>query len=620
MHLERSEKLKADGLRIISLSVSGTAPSESYAAIWVRSSSKASVPFEIITSANSSTYEAWLQTWTAQGYVSTHVSASGDPSSAIFAGVMEQISTTTVPSWVQQCELTSPWGFDNATAYVPMTIKGMSMYGVPGNRRYCVLGHERIGNVQQTTFYNTETYMYNYAETYAAETQKRFWRPTFLDVSNDGIVSPIFMDTSVGSWTSFINLSAEDLAYKIDTQGKEGRQPIHLQGSGSGPSAKYAVIFAEHFDPLPRTWSASGAVTGFKDNSGVVDAMDRTMRSFMALSGIRQAQVAVASNGSVIAERAYTWAESDRAVVRSEDKFLLASVSKMFTHAATSRLVDAGMLNLSTTIFPLLGIKPVDERANSITVQHLIDHEGGWDRATSPLGDVGFIFTTVARARKSSEPATLLDVIEYVMATPLDFAPGTQYAYSNFGTMVLSYLVANLTGAPYHEYLVKNVLGGLEVELYETDGKEHLNDPIVQESKFTGLDPRNPLSDAKVPAVYGGDGSIKEETVGSFSMRASASTIAKFIGTNCKPVSSSARVLKTGTDIVVAASGIGGRQVYAAKDGSTAGARTYAESRPDVDWAITLNSREYLSEEAWNRLVFGDIPDVLSNAAFVSIN
>jgi CubicO group peptidase (beta-lactamase class C family) len=540
IHVERSEKLKADGLRIISLSVSGTAPSESYAAVWVRSSSNANVPFEIITSANSSTYEAWIQSWIAQGYVSTHISASGDPSSAIFAGVMEQIPTTTVPSWVQQCELTSPWGYENVTAGVPMTIKGVSMYGVPGDRRYCVLGHERVGNAQQTTFYNTDTYMYNYAETYAAETQKRFWRPTFLDVSSDGIVSPVFDDTSVGSWTSFINLNADDLASKIDAEEKEGRRPIHLQGSGLGPSTKYAVIFAEHFTPLPRTWSASGAVTGFKNNSGALDAMDSTMRSFMALSGIRQAQVAVASNGTVIAERAYTWAESDRAVVTSEDKFLLASVSKMFTHAATSRLVDAGMLNLSTTVFPLLGIKPVDDRANNITVQNLVDHEGGWDRGTSPLGDVGFIFTTVARARNSTEPATLLDVIDYVMAAPLDFTPGTQYAYSNFGTMVLSYLVANLTGTPYHEYLVKNVLNGLEVELYETDGKKHLNDHIVQESKYTGLDPRNPLSDAKVPAVYGGDGSIKEETVGSFSMRASASSIAKFIGTNCKSISSSA--------------------------------------------------------------------------------
>ncbi|KAF2798003.1 hypothetical protein K505DRAFT_297296 [Melanomma pulvis-pyrius CBS 109.77] len=601
-HNERSTVLKASGLSILSLSVSGTAPDESYAAIWVRpESNNSAIPFESIVSANASAYASWLESWTAKGYVSTHISASGPPSNAVFAGVVEQLPSITVPSWVQKCELKSPWNYENATAGVPMTIKSVSMYGVPGDRRYCILGHERVGNAQQTVFYNSDSYVYKYEQLYASETQKRFWRPTFLDVSSDGIVTPVFEDTSVGIWAAFTDLSVDDLANEIESQAQQGLQPIHIQAGNSGTSIRYAIIFAEHFVPLPRAWSASGAVTGFRNNSGATDALDATMRSFMTLSGIRQAQVAVASNGTVIAERAYTWAESDRAFVTPKDKFLLASVSKMFTHAATSRLVDAGLLNLSTPIFPSIGVVPTDPRATEITIQHLIDHEGGWDRNVSPLGDVGFIFRDVAQSKNSSTPATLLDVIEYVAATPLDFTPGTSVAYSNFGTMLLSYLVTKLTGAPYHEYLVDNVLESLEVELYETEGGKHENDVIVQESKYTGLDPRHPMSEAKVPAVYGGDNSIKEETVGAFSMRASASSIAKFIGTN-------------------SVSGIGGRQPYASRDGSTAGARTYAESRPDVDWALTLNSREYLSEDAWGRLVFWDIPDVLSTFGFVGIN
>jgi len=547
-HLERSEKLKADGLRILSLRVSGSAPDEIYAAVWVRTRSNSSVPFEIITSANASAYDSWVSSLTAKGYVSTHVSASGSPSNAVFAGVMEKLPNTTVPSWVQQCELKDPWSYENATAGVPMTIKGVSMYGVPGNRRYCILGHERVGNAQQTVFYNTDTYMYNYEDLYATETQKRFWRPTFLDVSSDGVVTPIFEDSSVGTWVAHTGVSADQLAAEIDRQASEGRHLIHLQASKSGSSTTYAAIFAEQFVPLSRAWSASGDVTGFKNNEAAVEAMDTTMRSFMELSGIRQAQVAIALNGTVIAERAYTWAESDRAIVTPNDQFLLASVSKMFTHAATARLIDAGLLNLSTPVFPRMGLVPEDTRANEITVQHLINHEGGWDRNVSPLGDVGFIFATVARQKNSSTPATLLDVIKYVMTEPLDFAPGTSVAYSNFGTMVLSYLIANLTGMPYHKYLEENVLNGLKVDLFETAGSTHENDAIVQESKYTGLDPRHPNSDAKVPAVYGGDGSIKEETVGAFSMKASASSIARFIGANGKSTFLSLPALSTSSE------------------------------------------------------------------------
>ncbi|KAF2705458.1 beta-lactamase/transpeptidase-like protein [Pleomassaria siparia CBS 279.74] len=590
-HAERSEKLKADGLRVLSLDVSGIYPNEQYSAIWApQESANSTVPFEIISAANSSAYESWLAEWTAKGYVSTHISASGPPSQAVFAGVVEQLPSVT--SWVQQCEMTSPWSYENATKGVSMTIKGVTMYGVPKDRRYCILGHEKQGNAQQTVYYNTDTYTYNYEEILAAETQKRFWRPTFLDVSSDGLITTFFEDSSVGKWVAKVDLTEAQLAIETKTQAAQGLQPIHLQSSNTGVSARYAVIFAEHTTPLPRAWTVNGEITGFRNNSGATTTLDSTMKSFMALNGIRQAQVAVAVNGTVIGERAYTWAESDRTVITPDDQFLLASVSKMFTHAATWRLIQAGLVNLSTPIFPLIGVTPKDPRALNTTIYHLINHEGGWDRLNSPLGDVGFIFTTVGRSKNSSTPATLLDVIEYVAAAPLDFTPGTSVVYSNFGTMLLSYMVAKVTGVKYHDYLVENVLEGLKVDLYETSGLAHVDDRVVQETKYTGLDPVHPMSDAKVPAVYGGDGSIKEETIGAFSMKASASTLVKFVGSNA--------VYK-----------IGERQAWASRDGSTAGARTYVESRAHVDWAVTLNSREYLSDDAWNQLIWWDIPAVM---------
>jgi hypothetical protein len=49
-----------------------------------------------------------------------------------------------------------------------------------------------------------------------------------------------------------------------------------------------------------------------------------------------------------------------------------------------------------------------------------------------------------------------------------------------------------------------------------------------------GINALAPRSTFSVPLVHGGDGSIKEEALGSFAFQASASTIAKFIGTNCE--------------------------------------------------------------------------------------
>ncbi|KAF2184566.1 hypothetical protein K469DRAFT_688576 [Zopfia rhizophila CBS 207.26] len=585
-HEKRSNTLKADGYRIISLSVYGSPSNVNYAAVWAR---REGVPFETIFGADETTYNTWHESWRAKGYVSTHISVTGTADNAIYAGVMEQLQIT---NWTQKCGLKSPWTYENATGGIDMTIKGVSVYGTPSDRRYCILGFENVGNQQQTVWYATASFIYNYQDVYAAETQKRFWRPTYLDISEDHIITPLFDDTSVGKWASLDSLTESQLADEINKQAAKGLFPIHLQGGGIGADARFTAIFAEQDMPLTREWSTAGTVGGFKDNVGVTLALDSAMRNFMEANGVRQAQVAVSVNGSLIAERAYTWAEKDRAVVRPDDKFLLASVSKMFTHAATQRLVDAGKLNLTTLVYPFLGYQPTDSRALNITVQHLLEHTAGYDRSIS--GDIGFIFTDVARSMSSSTPATLGDVIEYVVARPLDFTPGEYSAYSNFGTMLLSYIITNLTGVPYHDFIKEKVLNGLEVELYETAGDKHINDRIVQETKFVGFNPLEPQSEAKVPAIYGGDGAIKEETIGAFSLKASASTIARFIGHN-------------------AVVGIGGRQPYSYRDGSLAGARTFSESRPDLDWALTLNTREYGSETAFNDLIFYNIPDVFNS-------
>ncbi|KAL1596326.1 hypothetical protein SLS60_008971 [Paraconiothyrium brasiliense] len=524
-HEERSKSLKAGGYRVRSLSVFGVPPDVKYAAIWF----KAEGPeFETIASADAVTFNSWYESWKNKGYVSTHVSATGPVESAVFAGVMEQADI----SERLKCGMDTPYAYANATMDLNILVKGVSVYGSPTNRRYCIVGHENIGNRKQSTYYQTDTVVFDYQKTYNAETQKRFWRPTYLDVTNDHLVSSLFEDTSVGMWESKVGLTESQLKAEVETQAKKGLSLVQLQGGGDGDDVVYTAIFAEHSTPLSQNWNANGKVIGFENNDAVTSALDSTMRNWMEWNGIRQAQVAIAREGTLLGERAFTLAESDRAIVQPTDKMLLGSVSKMFTHAATQRLIDDGLLNLTTTVYPLLGYKPSDERANNITVEHLVHHTAGYDRAVS--GDIGFMFREVARSKNSSSPQTLRDMIEYMVDRPLDFTPGDGgYAYSNFGTMLLSYVVTNLTGTPYVQFLKERVLtSGLEAELFATVADKHVNDPIVQETRYTNFSPLFPQEEVLVPNTAGGDGDIKEEAVGSFGLRASASTIARFIGKN----------------------------------------------------------------------------------------
>ncbi|KAF2439791.1 beta-lactamase/transpeptidase-like protein [Karstenula rhodostoma CBS 690.94] len=583
-HEERSKSLKAGGYRVRSISAFGAPPEVKYAAVWTKADG---AEFETIASADEDTFNAWYESWKNKGYVSTHVAATGPAEGAVFAGVMEYGNFTEI----QRCGMNTPWAYLNATMGVDMIVKGVSVYGSPANHRYCIFGYENVGNRKQSTYYGTDANPIDYQTVLNAELQKRFWRPTYIDVSNDHLISVLFDDSSIGKWEAKVGLTEAELTAEIKTQAGHGLSVVQLQGGGDGDDVLYTAIFAETTVPLPRNWNAKGNITGFEDNKAVTSSLDATMKDWMARNGIRQAQLAFSRDGKLFGERAFTLAESNRAVVQPTDKFLLGSVSKMFTHAATQRLIDDGLLALDTPVYPLLGYKPADARANKITVNHLVLHTAGLDRSIS--GDIAFMFRDVARSKNSSSPQTLRDMIEYIVARPLDYGIDEDgYAYSNYGTMLLSYVVANLTGKAYMDFLKERVFTeGVEAELFATAGEAHINDPVVQETIYTGPSPLFPQEDVIVPQTAGGEGDIKEEAVGSFGLRASASTIARFIGKNA--------VWK-----------IGPRDWGYSRDGSVAGARAYASSEglANFDWAILLNSREYSSEDEWSDLLYSKLP------------
>ncbi|KAF3001842.1 hypothetical protein E8E13_004131 [Curvularia kusanoi] len=574
-------KLKADGYRPTSLNIHGSTSDAKYAGIWTKQTGE---DFETILGANKTVYDAWLDSHKSQGFVSTHVSATGSSSDALFAGVMEKVPS--VANWIQVCGLDNPYGYANATVDEPMYIKGVSMYGAPNERQYCILGHEDLVNYQQTVFYQTDYFKQDYAKLLQSETSKRHWRPVFIDLSEDLLPTPIFDDTSVGQWVARTDLSASELEAEIAAQKAKNLYAVHIAGAGSKGS-KYAVLFAEQLSPLERKWTVTGEVTGFKTNDVVAKDMDAVMEEFMKKNSVRQAQVAASVNGTVVAERSYTWAESDRAVVKPTDKFGLGSVSKMFTYAATTNLLNEGLLNHTTRVYPFLGMNnPADNRSLDITVDHLLQHTAGFNRNIKP--DIGFIFRNIALERNQTAPVSLRELIEYVYEQPLDFTPGTDSVYSNYGTMLLSYLIANITGESFDSYIHKNVLNGLDVELYPTSPELNANNPIVQETKYTFYPAQDPASTKQVSNANGGDGSIREEAIGAFGLRASASTISQFLANH-------------------AAYDIGPRQAYTYRDGTIVGSRAFAQSQDLIDWSLILNTREYENEQKWEQLVFGPI-------------
>jgi CubicO group peptidase (beta-lactamase class C family) len=162
----------------------------------------------------------------------------------------------------------------------------------------------------------------------------------------------------------------------------------------------------------------------------------------------------VKQNGKIIFERGYgvrelrTHSANDPAT-----NFRLASFTKQFTAMSIQLLVHDGKLHYGDRLTDLFPEFPLYGKA--ITIRHLLNH-------TSGLPDYEEL---MEKAEKQNGPIwspehqiqdqEVLRLLEQASAGK--FAPGTSWAYSNSGYVVLGLVVAKVSGTPYRDFLDRRI-------------------------------------------------------------------------------------------------------------------------------------------------------------------
>jgi CubicO group peptidase (beta-lactamase class C family) len=245
-------------------------------------------------------------------------------------------------------------------------------------------------------------------------------------------------------------------------------------------------------------------------------AYDELMAEFMRQHQPPGASLAVTYHGRLVYARGFGLADVERKEpVRPDSLFRIASISKPFTSAAIMHLVEKGRLKLDDRVFSILKLEPllergahVDPRLQDIQVRHCLQHTAGWDRDKSldPMGAEAA--EVVARAFHARLPIHPRQIIRYFMGKPLDFTPGTAYAYSNFGYCVLGRVIEAVTNVPYHELVTRQILAPLGIRRMQL-GRNLLRDRAPGEVKYydsgrrTGRAISGPFIGKEVPLPYG---------------------------------------------------------------------------------------------------------------------
>jgi CubicO group peptidase (beta-lactamase class C family) len=216
-----------------------------------------------------------------------------------------------------------------------------------------------------------------------------------------------------------------------------------LTACGSAPRAAVA--------PPPATDPAAAAASdaGASDGTVAIPAqlgswVDTFVGAFgehygeaYAFSGI----LLVAKDGKPVLARAYGKANRESGAVADADtRFLIGSITKQVTAVAILQLAEKGLVDLSAPLRKYLPDYPAT--GNRITLHQLLSH-------TSGVPDMPDAKLQEAR----DKPHAAKEVVASFADKPLDFEPGTKFAYSNSNYFLLGLVLEKVSGETYGGYI-----------------------------------------------------------------------------------------------------------------------------------------------------------------------
>ncbi len=185
----------------------------------------------------------------------------------------------------------------------------------------------------------------------------------------------------------------------------------------------------------------------FSTNADEVDDYIKPQMEAHRIPGIA---LRIVQDGKVTKTGTYGLANLELNVpVRPETVFEIGSITKQFTAAGILLLAQDGKLSVEDRISKHL--KNTPGAWTNITIRHLLSHTSG---IKSYTGLNGFEFT---------RHLTREQFIRAISAYPLEFQPGESWKYCNTGFNLLGFIIENVSGQNYWDFMNERVFRRLEM-------------------------------------------------------------------------------------------------------------------------------------------------------------
>jgi len=166
--------------------------------------------------------------------------------------------------------------------------------------------------------------------------------------------------------------------------------------------------------------------------------------------------VGIIHHDRILFSKGYGYADLERHVrANATTCYRIASFSKIFTTVALLQLVEQGKLDLDTPVQHYLPwfASPADPHLDSITCRQLVTHTAGLDRDGERAQWLDFQFPVLEQIQA------------HIVEGATVYAPADRWKYSNYGFTILGEVIHQVSGMPYEEYVTRNVVERLGLEL-----------------------------------------------------------------------------------------------------------------------------------------------------------
>jgi CubicO group peptidase (beta-lactamase class C family) len=149
----------------------------------------------------------------------------------------------------------------------------------------------------------------------------------------------------------------------------------------------------------------------------------------------------------VLFNAAYGLADREKKTPNTLDtRFRIGSMNKMFTAVSILQLVQAGKIRLEDPVGKYITDYPNQDIASKVTIHQLLTHTGG----------TGDIFGPDFAAHRL-ELRTHNDYVNLYGKRAPGFEPGSRWAYSNYGMVLLGVVIERVSGQSYYDYVAEHV-------------------------------------------------------------------------------------------------------------------------------------------------------------------